>query len=78
MTVVRLELDVPDGKQAADMANALIREHVYPARVPGTASARVTVLTDFEVQRERTLLAAAQYFYPPPPGGHGVSHGDDH
>jgi len=78
MTVIRLELDVPDEKQAADMANALIREYVDPGLRAGWASARVTVLSGFEVQRERTLLAAAQYFYPPPPGGHGVSHDDGH
>jgi hypothetical protein len=80
MTVIRLELDVPDGKQAADMANILIREYVHPERERqlGWASARVAVLSDWEVQRERTLLAAAQYFYPPPPGGRGVSHGDGH
>ena len=78
MTVIRLELDVPDEKQAADMANALIREYVYPEQIPGRTSARVTIMTDFEVQRERTLLAAAQYFYPSSPGGHGVSHDDGH
>jgi hypothetical protein len=77
MTVIRLELDVPE-KQAADMANALIRDYVYPEQISGRTSARVTILSDFEVQRERTLLAAAQYFYPPPPGGRGASHGDDH
>ena len=77
MTVIRLELDVPDEKQAADMANDLIREYVDPGpRTDGRTSARVTVLSGFEVQRERTLLAAAQYFYPPPPGGHGTGHGD--
>jgi hypothetical protein len=82
MTVVRLELDVSSDR-AGELANVLAGLYVSPARAvagvpPVWLSARVTVLTDFEVQRERTLLAAAQYFYPPPPGGRGVSHGDGH
>ena len=72
MSVVRLELDVPEA-DAAEWAQDLVRDYVnLPVRSPAVRSARVTVLSDFEVQRERTLLAAAQYFYPLAPGaGHG-------
>ena len=78
MTVVRLEFDVPDEK-ATDLANALARTYsIQPGRVSTWTSVNVRLLTGFEVQRERTLLAAAQYFYPPPPGEPGVSHDDGH
>ena len=73
MTVVRLEFDVPDDYQAFDLANALACTYsIQPGREAAWTRMNVTVLSDFEAQREKTLLATAQYFYPPAPGaGHG-------
>lgn len=71
MIVIRLELDVPDDK-AAELARALLFSANTICQDRELTAPRVTLLSEFEVQREKTLLAAAQYFYPPAPGaGHG-------
>jgi hypothetical protein len=61
VSVVRLELTVPD-ETAAAIANELVARWLGP----GTAtSAVVDVRSDAEAARDRTILRAAAYFLPP-------------
>lgn len=67
MSVVRLEITVPDDRADA-LAEELHRQHVrVSALTRGWRSARVEILTDARVTRERTILAAAAYFLPEEP-----------
>lgn len=62
MSVVRLELTVPDD-EAYDIADTLVRKHLGTL---GERAANVTVdvRTDAEALRDRTILRAASYFMP--------------
>ena len=62
MSVVRLELTVPDDA-AYDVANKLAAEYASVTSSP-YASAFVDVRTDAEALRDRTILKAASYFMP--------------
>jgi hypothetical protein len=65
MSVVRLELTVPD-EAAADVANELATRYLG-SRIPGVTAGTVDVRTDAEARRDRTLLLAAAYFLPEGP-----------
>jgi hypothetical protein len=62
VSVVRLELTVDDGSAHA-LAGTLAAEFVNkPSRE--FRGAQVTVLSDADAARDRTILAAARYFLP--------------
>jgi hypothetical protein len=65
MSIVRLELSVPDGI-AAETANKLAAIYGgFPPFWPdGCTGCMVEVLADEEIQRERVLLRAAGYLMP--------------
>lgn len=64
MSVVRLEVTVPDG-QAADVANELAARYLDGGVfVPRPVAVVVSVRTDAEALRDRTIMAALRYFLP--------------
>ena len=65
MSVVRLELDIPD--EAADaLAEELHERYVRISALPeGWRAATVQVIPDEVIQRERVILRALEYFLPP-------------
>lgn len=60
MSVVRLELTVPDG-EAYDVANRLAAEYADITGASRYAHVVVDVRTEAEALREKTILAAARY-----------------
>ena len=61
MPVVRLEIDIPDYAAAAGVAGQLTAAYATPNSGPWTG-ARVEVIPDDTITRNRVILAAAGYF----------------
>ena len=63
MSVVRLEITVPDD-QAADVASELVTRYVGHQARPSYTAAHVDVRTDARATRDRVILRAAGDFLP--------------
>jgi hypothetical protein len=66
MSVVRLELTVPDD-DAHDVGNRLVAEYFGVIGDVAHGNVLVEVRSDEDALRERTILAAARYFMPSEP-----------